>query len=97
VDLVDEDDRLRAACFPSSPRLFHQGLDVLDRARGGGEGDEARPRGPGDDARERGLSGAGRAPEDHGGDAVGLDGVAQEALLAEELFEADHVLELRRT
>ena len=51
----------------------------------------------GDDARQRGLARARRTPEDHRRDAIALDGVAEEASLAEELFEPDDVFERART
>ena len=93
VDLVDEDDRLRPARFPLAARLLHQRPDLFDRGAGGGKGHELRAGLVGDDARQRRLAGAGRAPEDHRRDAVALDGGAEKASLAEELIEADDVLD----
>src|SRR5438067_308975 len=93
MDLVDEDDGLRSACSPRLARLFHQRLDVLDPRRGRGELNEPRPRAFGDDPRQRRLPRARRPPEDHRGDAVALDGVAEEASLAEEVLQADDVIE----
>jgi hypothetical protein len=97
VDLVDEDDRLRAAGLPFPARFLHQRPDLFDRAAGGGERDELGPGLIGDDARQGGFSGTGRPPEDHRGDAIALDGGAQEASFAEELVESDDVFEGART
>ena len=47
----------------------------------------------GDDAGEGGLAGAGRAPEDHGGHLIGLNRLAEEAALADEVFLADELIE----
>src|SRR5688572_364354 len=93
MDLVDEDDGLRAARLTRFARFLHQRPDVLDRGGGGRERDESRPRGLGDDARQRGLPRAGRTPEDHRRDAVALDGVAKKAALAEDLLQPDDVIE----
>src|SRR5207302_2020205 len=93
MNFVDEDDGLRSTRLPFLARLLHQRADLLDAGAGGGEGDETRPSLVGDDARERGLAGTGRTPEDHGRDAVALDGGAEESSFAEQLIDTDDVFE----
>ena len=66
MDLVDEEDRSRAAERETRDRLRRDALDVRDPRRDGGEMLEMRVDGSGDEARESGLAAAGRAPEDKG-------------------------------
>ena len=87
MDLVDEEDGARA----EAGGLFgldHDLLDLLDAGEDGGELDEAGLGALGDDLGEGGLADAGRAPEDHGGGVVALDGEAERLAGAEEVLLA---------
>ena len=96
MDLVDEDDRLDSSADAKLARFLHQDLDVLDRARGRRERNESRARRARDDACERRLSRSRRSPQDHRGDAIARDGVAKETAFAQEILEADDLVERLR-
>ena len=78
VDLVDKEDRSPARPLELHPGLLDDAPDLLDTGENRRKGDEVGLRLAGDDAGKRGLPGAGRPPEDHGKEAVLLDGLAQQ-------------------
>ena len=84
VDLVDEKDR-PVAHPPPGFGARHDLLDLLDAAGHGGKIDEFRLGPVRDDPREGGFAHAGRPPEDHRGDPVALDELAQDLALAEQV------------
>src|SRR5690606_11745202 len=65
------------------------GAQILDPGVGRRNGLEARAGPRRDDPRERGLAGPGRAPEDHAGDPIGLDGPAKQAPGPRQVLLAD--------
>ena len=95
VDLIHEHDRALAEAAVVL-RLLHDLPDLLDAAGDGGKVDERGLGAVGDDAGERGLAHAGRAPEDHGADAVALDQAAQHLALAQQVGLAGEFLKRLR-
>ena len=93
VDLVDEEDRALPLLAEPLACFSDDAAEVSDAGRDGGDGLEVGLRERGDDAGEGGLAGAGRAPEDHRGELVGVDGAAQDAPLADEVLLADELVE----
>ena len=93
VHLVEEQDRAPALLADAGPGPFGDLAHVL-HARG-----HRRQRlerllgGAGDEARDGGLAGAGRTPEHHRRQPVGLDQHPQRATRAEQLFLADDLVE----
>ena len=80
------------------PRRFafgggHDFFNFFDAAEDGAEGDEFGARAARDHASESGLAAAGRAPQDHRGDLVVFDLLAQGFAGAEEFFLADEFVE----
>ena len=87
MDLVDEEDGPFAE--PAVVLgLFHNAADFLDAAGDGAEVDEGGFGAACDDAGEGCFAHAGRAPEDHGGDAVGVDELAQDLAFSEQVVLA---------
>ncbi len=92
MDFVDEDDGALAAVgfvFGGG----HDFLDFLDAGEDGAEGDEFRAREAGNHSRERGFAAARRTPQEHRGDLVVFDLLAERFAGAEEFFLADEFVE----
>ena len=85
VDLVDEEDRSPARPLELLPGLFDDLPDLLDPGEHRRKGDEVGLRLAGDDLGQGGLAGARRPPEDHGKEAVLLDGLAQQPSLFQDV------------
>ena len=79
----------RARRIEHLAQISHTGLD-------GGELLEMKVGKFGKEPRHRGLAGAGRSPEDHRAEPAGLDHAGEDAVLAEKVVLADHLLERRR-
>src|SRR3972149_6375375 len=76
--------------------LLRLGDDAAEVGDAGGDGGDRLEVGAGlagDDAGEGGLAGAGWPPEDHRRGLAGLDRLAQEAALANDLLLADELVE----
>ena len=96
MDFVDEEDRSlseRAVAI----RLLHNGANLLDPARDGGEVDELRPRDLRDHVRQGRLPYAGRPPEDHRRDRVLLNHPSQDLPFPEESPLTDDFVERLRS
>ena len=85
VDLVDKQDRSPARPLQLDPGFFDDAPDLLDSGENRRKGGEMGLRLAGDDAGKGGLPGAGRPPEDHGKEAVLLDGLAQQPSLFQDV------------
>jgi len=91
VNLIDEDDgALRVKCEPIARRrndLAHLG----DAAEYRAERDKVRGCGARDDACQGRLAAPGRAPKDHGANAIGGDGLGEQRLGAKKVALADEL------
>src|ERR1051326_7299172 len=95
VDLVHEEDRLRAALLVGVG-LRHDLADLFHARQHGGERDEARAGRVRHQRGERRLAGARRAPEDHRVQLAALEGGAEDATLAEQIVLPDDFVERAR-
>src|SRR6202142_559942 len=95
VDLVDEQQRA-APELAVALGLGHDGLDFLDAAEHGAEGDEIGPRDAGDEAGQRGLADAGRSPQNDRAELAAFDLRAQRLRRAEDVLLAAEVLKAIR-
>ncbi len=93
VDLVDKQDRLLGAHAEALLRLGDDATEVGDAGGDGGDRLEVGAGEAGDDAGEGGLAGAGRSPEDHRRGFAGLDRLAEETALADDMLLADELVE----
>ena len=96
MDFVDKEDRalsIRAVAI----RLLHDGANLSDPARDGGEVDELRARDLRDHVRKGRLPDAGGPPEDHRRDRVLLDHSPQDLPFAEESPLPDDFVERLRS
>ena len=81
MDLVDEEDRATSQILVGL-RFGKDRLDFLDAAFYGGERDKALFRVKSDDVREACLAAARRSPENHAGNVVAFDALAEHAVVA---------------
>ena len=86
VDFVDEEDGGFVAKFLPSSGLFDFGANFGDIRFDAVEGLEAGAGALGDDGGESGFAGAGRAVEDEGRKAVGLDGATEKFSFGEDVL-----------
>ena len=93
VDLVEEQDRSLSTLAEPVAGALDRRPDVLDAGVHRRQLLEGPGRAAGDRQRQRGLAGAGRAPEQHRRQAVGLDERAQRPAGSDEVLLADDVVE----
>ena len=93
VDLVEEQDRAPALLAETAAGLLDHLAHVLDGGVDRAELLEGLAGGVGDEARQGGLPGAGRAPEDHAGETVGLDEGSQRPARRQQVRLADDLVE----
>ena len=96
VDLVQEQDRSPAGGFEPRLALLEYPANLLDADRRR-LGPLERPAGvTGDDLGQGGLPGSGRAPEDHRGQAVGVEHPAQKLAIAQEMLLTNKLSQVPR-
>ena len=96
VHLVEEQDRAPALLAHAGPGPLGDLAHVLDAGGDRRQRLERLAGRAGDQAGDRGLAGAGRAPEHHRRQAVGLDQHPQRTAGPEQLLLADHLVEAAR-
>ena len=95
MDFVDEDDGSLAA-VRFAFRGGHDFLDFLDAGEHRAEGYELGTREAGNHARERGFAATGRTPQEHRGDLIVFNLLAERFAGAEKFFLADEFIERAR-
>ena len=93
VDFVDEEDGADAGGLEAIGGAGDDAAHIRDAALDAAEALETGFGGLGDDLGQGGFADAGRAEEDDRGDAVGLDGAAEELAGAEDVLLAGVFLE----
>ena len=96
VHLVEEEDRAAALLADAGARPLRDLAHVLHAGGDRRHRLERLAGRAGDEAGDRGLAGAGRAPQHHRREAVGLDQHPERATGPEELLLADHLVEAAR-
>ena len=91
VDLVDEQDRAAPVLLADAPRLLDDHAQFLDARQHRREGDEVRIGAARDQPRQRRLARSGRPPEDERVQALALDHVAQQPLIADQVRLPDEL------